>query len=39
MARYNRKGKINWMLLTLYSGSFLRFLMEDLGYALDEGIQ
>lgn len=38
MARYNRKGKINWMLLTLYSGSFLRFLMEDLGYALDEGI-
>lgn len=38
MERYSRKCKINWLLLTLYTGSFLRFLMEDLGYALDEGI-
>lgn len=38
MARYNRKGKINWLILTLYTGSFLRFLMEDLGYVLEEGI-
>lgn len=38
MGKYNRKSKINSLLLTLYTGSFLRFLMKDFGCVLDEGI-
>lgn len=38
MGGYSEKSQINWLPMTIYSGSFLRFIMEDFGYVLGEGI-
>lgn len=38
MERYCRDGQIIWSMLTIYGSSFLRFLLSDFGYALDDGL-
>lgn len=37
MEKSNRKNKIGWMPLSLYGQSFLKFIMKDYGYVMDEG--
>ena len=38
MERYCRDGKMSWAMIMIYGASFLRFVLSDFGYALDEGI-
>lgn len=38
MGRYHKEIEINWTPLTIYTGSFMRFLMKDFGFFLNEGI-
>lgn len=38
MERHCRNGKMSWATLTIYGSSFLRFLLRDFGYALDDGL-
>lgn len=38
MERYRRNGKMSWAVLTIYGASFLRFVLSDFGYTLDDGL-
>lgn len=38
METYCRDGKMSWAVIMVYGASFLRFVLSDFGYALDEGI-
>ena len=38
MERYFEEIKVNWTSISIYTGSFLRFIMKDFGGFLDEGI-
>lgn len=37
MEGYGKESEIKWLPLSLYGASFLRYLMKDYGYNLDEG--
>ena len=38
MGRNKQESKVNWIGITIEVGSFLRYIMDDLGYGLDSGI-
>lgn len=38
MAGCLREGKVEWLPQMLYGGSFLRYILDDFNYALDEGM-